>query len=160
MTIRALILGGLGLLTLTACNDLNTGVYREGLVTDSGEPAYITVQQCLIGVAEGMDSVDRPEEEAEILARELHQKAVAGEDFDAIVREHSDDAIPGIWMMANHGFPGDSSSRLESRHVLERGDVFSGIGDTAFSLKPGEVGLVPYDKITSRLGWHIIKRLK
>lgn len=152
-------------LCLAGCSGMQTktpGVYREGVTTPSGEPAYITVQHCLIGFEGSVPGkvIVRSESEAEQLAQELLAKAQAGEDFSEIVATHTDDSPPGIYKMANAGFPGDMTSNNPSNHVYARNAMVPAFGNTGFPLEVGEIGLATYDKNDSPFGWHIIKRIK
>ena len=166
-TIRArllccLLLGGL---TVGGCDGMRVkddGVYREGLTTPSGEPAYITVQHCLIGFDGSIPSkvIVRTPEEAEQLARELFAKAQAGQDFTKIVVAYTDDSAPGIYKLANDGFPGDATHRIPSKQVTPRNRMVPAFGNVGFKLQEGEVGLAPYDQMDSPFGWHIVKRIK
>lgn len=150
----------LGLAISVGCQSLQPNVYRQDLVTDSGEPAYITVQHCLIGFQGATTGVTRTREEAEALAMELLEKAKNGESFEQIVQKYTDDSPPGIYKMANHGFEGNMTSSIVSRRVFERGAMVAAFGDTGFPLQVGEFGLAAYDRQTSPFGWHIIKRIK
>lgn len=152
-------------LCLVGCSGVQTktpGVYREGVTTPSGEPAYITVQHCLIGFEGSVPGkvIVRSESEAEQLAQELLAKAQAGEDFAEIVTTHTDDSPPGIYKMANEGFPGDMTSNNPSNHVYARNAMVPAFGNTGFPLEVGEIGLAVYDKTDSPFGWHIVKRIK
>ncbi len=147
------------LAVLVGCAEMQTTVYQEDAVTETGEPAYITIQHCLVGVRDGLETTNRTLEDADVLAADLLAKAKAGEDFDAIVRKHTDDSPPGIYMMANNGFPGDRSSRISSRWVHSRAGMVPGFGDVGFKLEVGEIGMASYDPIASPYGFHIIKRL-
>lgn len=140
---------------------MQTGIYRDDLKTPEGEPAYITVQHCLISFS-GVDrsTAIRSKEEAQQLAEDLFAKAKAGEDFGKIVGKHTDDSAPGIYKMANHGYETDDSSIIPSNHILGRGGMVPAFGDYGFKLKVGEYALAPYDPITSQFGWHIIKRIR
>lgn len=130
-------------------------------MTDTGEPAYITIQHCLIGVREAMpDRAMRNQEEAAKLAAELLEKAKTGDDFGDIVRQYTDDSAPGIYKLANHGYESDPNERVPSRVIHARGGMVSAFGDVGFALEVGEVGLAEYDLDTSPFGYHIIKRLK
>ncbi len=167
LALRCLVLCGLllGGLSLSGCSGMQpqgTSVYREGLVTEDGQPGYITVQHCLIGFKGSVQgkSISRSQAEAEALAQELFAKAQAGEDFSKIVVAHTDDSAPGIYRMANNGFPGDTTSRIPSKHVMPRSQMVAAFGDVGFELDTGQVGLAPYDPVSSPFGWHIIKRLK
>ena len=152
-------------LCLSGCGGMQkteSSVYREDLQTPSGQPAYITVQHCLIGFDGSVPgkSIFRTREEAEQLAQELFAKAQAGEDFGGIVSRYTDDSPPGIYRMANNGFPGEESERLPSNRIYERGDMVPAFGDTGFPLEVGQIGLAPHDPQASPFGWHIIKRIK
>ena len=157
-------LGILGIcLVLTSClgcKSLQTGVYRENLTADNGEPAYITVQHCLIGFAGTGTDASRTIEEAEALANDLFEKAKQGDDFDGIVSQYTDDSPPGIYRMANNGFDGDMSNRIPSRNVFRRDEMVPAFGDTGFPLEVGEYGMAAFDPQKSPFGWHIVKRIK
>jgi hypothetical protein len=43
---------------------------------------------------------------------------------------------------------------------IPRDKAYKGLGDMAFALEPGEMGLVEYHATTSPAGWHIVKRLE
>jgi hypothetical protein len=154
----------LGTLLFGGCNGIQKepSVYREGVTTPSGEPAYITVQHCLIGFEGSVPGkvIVRSESEAEKLAQELLAKAQAGDDFAALVASHTDDSPPGIYKMANTGFPGDMTSSVPSNHVYARDAMVPAFGNTGFPLEVGQVGLAVYDKQNSPFGWHIVKRIK
>ncbi len=163
--IRATLVLLLIMFTVAGCNGMQTkdsGVYREGLMTPEGEPAYITVQHCLIGFEGSVPSksIVRSQSEAEKLAQELFARAQAGEDFSAIVASHTDDSPPGIYKMANNGFPGDMTSNVPSNHVFARDGMVPAFGNTGFPLEVGQVGLAVYDETNSPYGWHIVKRIK
>ncbi|RMH01368.1 MAG: hypothetical protein D6702_11655 [Planctomycetota bacterium] len=74
-----------------------------------GEPAMIEVQHVLVSFRDTRVKADRSKEEAFELARIVLEKARAGEDFSALVREYSDDPIdprdplPGLYRMTNRG---------------------------------------------------------
>jgi hypothetical protein len=147
---------------LVGCENGGSGVYREGLTTPDGEPAYITVQHCLIGFRGSVQgkSIARSPEEAEQLALELFERAKQGENFDALVTANTNDSPPGIYKMANFGFPGDTTSPIPSRQVHAREQMVAAFGDTGFPLEVGEIGLAAYDPQKSPFGWHIVKRIK
>lgn len=147
------------LLALASCSSQSNDIYRRDVTTESGEPAYITVQHCLIAFQGSIDTARRTQAEAEALALELFEKAKNGEDFEQMVVQHTDDSPPGIYKMANHGFAGDQSSSIQSQWIFARGEMVAAFGDTGFPLKVGEIGLAPYDPQTSPFGWHIVKRI-
>ena len=150
------------LLILSGCKNFQSGgVYQEDLVTETGEPAYITVQHCLISFKDVPEvGATRTKEEAEALANELFEKAKNGENFDRIVTRYTDDSAPGIYRMANRGFKSDTSSVIPSKQVYARDAMVPAFGDTGFPLEVGEVGLAEFDGVQSPFGWHIVKRLK
>jgi foldase protein PrsA len=124
---------------------------------NSEEPDHITVQHILIAFKGSIPKPDvtRTKEEAEKLAKEIFEKAKKGEDFDALVKEYTDDQHPGIYSMANFNVTPDTANNEYSRSRMV--PVF---GDVGFSLKVNEIGLGEYDPKKSKYGWHIIKRIK
>jgi parvulin-like peptidyl-prolyl isomerase len=121
------------------------------------EPERITVQHILIsfnGADPRMD-VARSREEAEELAGQLLERAKGGEDFDALVKEFTDDSHPGIYTMANLEVTPDREN-----NEFPRAGMVKAFGDVGFGLKVGEIGMTDYDPEASKYGWHIIKRLK
>ncbi len=147
------------------CNGIqSTGkvssVFREGLTTENGEPAYITVQHCLIGFQGSVPNANRTRVEAEKLALELLEQARGGGDFDAIIKEHTDDSPPGIYHMANRGFEADMNGNDPASMVFARDAMVPAFGDTGFPLQVGEYGLATFDQENSPFGWHIVKRLR
>ncbi|MEZ6134560.1 MAG: peptidylprolyl isomerase [Pirellulaceae bacterium] len=129
----------------------------ENLTTESGEPAYIKVQHCLIAFAGTGTKATRSKEEAEKLAIELFEKAKAGENFEAMIRKYTDDSPPGIYKMANHGFPANGTLFEE---VYARGGMVPAFGNVGFPLQVGEFGLAAFDEQESPYGWHIVKRIE
>jgi hypothetical protein len=119
-------------------------------------PDVITVQHILIGFQGSVPGkpITRTREEAQALAQEVFEKAKAG-DFDALVKEYTDDSYPGIYSMANNGVPADPS-----KGIYPRSGMVPAFGNVGFGLGVGEVGMAPYDEQTSPYGWHIIKRIK
>ncbi len=110
------------------------------------DAASVKVQHILIAFEGtlGPKPVHRDKEQAEALAARLFMEIQGGADFDALVKEHTDDSHPGIYPMTK-------SSR--------RGMV-QGFGDVGWRLEVGEVGVAPFDTAKSKFGWHIIKRLE
>lgn len=101
------------------------------------EPDRVLIQHVLVSFRETPVQAARSRAEAEALARALLDRARGGEDFAALVREHSDDPCapddprPGCYLVLNHGVAGDGdferlmdalNARAEARHAeLERG---------------------------------------
>jgi parvulin-like peptidyl-prolyl isomerase len=120
-------------------------------------PDYVTVQHILIGFSGSVPGkgIRRTREEAEAMAQDVLRRAQAGEDFDTLVKEYTDDSPPGIYSMANNGV-----SPRPGERMFQRSGMVKSFGDVAFSLDVGEIGMAPFDAKDSPFGWHIIKRLK
>ena len=121
------------------------------------EPDRVTVQHILISFKGSIPkpSVTRTRAQAEALALELFERAKKDEDFDALVKEYTDDQHPGIYKMATIGFDPDQIQQEYSRTRMVKA-----FGDVSFSLPVGGIGLAEFDPETSAYGWHIIKRLE
>jgi parvulin-like peptidyl-prolyl isomerase len=119
------------------------------------EPARVAVQHILVAFKGSIPEDKRTREEAQKLALELFGRAGAGEDFDALVKQFTDDEYPGIYRMANAGVDPDAAVREYSRTRMVKS-----FGDVSFGLEVGGIGLAVYDPAASKYGWHIIKRLE
>ena len=109
--------------------------------------AGITIQHILIsfkGAPRMPPSVTRSKDEAKTLAQEVYAKAIGGGDFDALVKQYTNDSPPGIYPLTQ----------------ASRKGMVKSFGDVGFRLKVGEIGVAPWDASASPYGWHIIKRLK
>jgi len=119
----------------------------------------VTIQHCLVGVGgAGLPGVTRSPGEAETLTADLYARILAGEDFDAIVKNNTNDSHPGIYAM--------SLGQPSSAGVYPRAGMVAGFGEVAWRLAVGEVGIARFDggvpgaNPKSPYGYHIIKRLK
>jgi len=121
------------------------------------EPDRVTVQHILIAFKGSIpkEDVTRTKDEAKILAKEIFERAKKGEDFDALVKEYTDDQYPGIYKMSNIGISPDKSKEEYSRAQMVRA-----FGDVSFKLGVNDIGLAEYNPETSKYGWHIIKRVE
>jgi hypothetical protein len=121
----------------------------------SEEPDVVVVQHILIGFKRTIPGkkIDRTKKEAAALAQDLFERAQAGEDFDTLVKEHTDDRYPGIYKITNRDAPLMAKSTTRDKMVPSFGDV-------SFGLEVGEVGLSKYHGGNSPFGWHVIKRLE
>jgi len=118
------------------------------------EAAQIQVQHLLVAHKDaGVPGASRTIEEAETLTGELFARIQKGEDFDAMVKEHTNDSHPGIYTMDLEG-PGDQAAK-----IYARGGMVPAFGNVGWKLKVGEVGVAPHDARASPYGFHIIKRL-
>lgn len=119
------------------------------------EPLHVQVQHILIGFAGSVrgKAITRTQEEAKTLAYQILDRARAGEDFDALVRQYTDDSPPGIYGMSNVSVP-----PLPGEYP--RDQMVPAFGNVGFAVSPGNIGIADYDPAASPFGWHIIKRLK
>ena len=129
----------------------------DQVIAEFQEAEHLTVQHILISFqgAPSMSGVTRTLEEAQELAKEILKRAQDGEDFDALVKEYTDDQHPGIYKMSNIDVTPDKDVEEYSR-----AGMVSAFGDVSFSLTVGEIGMTEFDTETSKYGWHIIKRLE
>jgi foldase protein PrsA len=127
------------------------------LVSCKKEADHISVQHILIAFKGSIpkDTVTRTMEEAEKLANEIFERARKGEDFDALVKEYTDDRYPGVYKMANFDIEPN-----RDQGEAERGQMVTGFGDVSFSLSVNEIGMAEFSPEGSKYGWHIIKRIK
>jgi parvulin-like peptidyl-prolyl isomerase len=124
--------------------------------TTQKEPDRIVVQHILIG-AQGTvpgKTITRTMDQAKTLAYQLLERARAGEDFDELVRQNTDDAFPGRYGMANRGVTPAGSNEYG------RANMVPAFGNVGFTLAVGEVGIADYDPQTSPYGYHVIKRVQ
>ena len=122
------------------------------------EPDIVTVQHILIafqGSVPASKNVTRSQAQAQALADSLYQRAKAGEDFDVLVEEYTDDNFPGVYQIANK----DSDANSDQL-IFARSQMAESFGDVAFSLAVGEIGMAQYDPKKCKYGWHIILRLE
>ena len=120
------------------------------------EPDHITVQHVLISFKGSIpkDTVTRTMEEAEKLANEIFERAKKGEDFDALVKEYTDDSYPGVYKMANFKAEPDLDQGESQREKMVKE-----FGDVSFKLAVNGIGMAEFSPERSKYGWHIIKRL-
>ena len=116
------------------------------------EPERIEIQHVLISFAGTGTRARRSQADAAELAATTLARANAGEDFDALVRELTDDSPPGIYRLSNNGVSPASGE-------YPRGRLVAAFGNVGFGLGVGEIGVADFDPRTSPYGWHIIKRL-
>ncbi|HEY6573040.1 MAG TPA: peptidylprolyl isomerase, partial [Candidatus Eisenbacteria bacterium] len=137
------------------------GSVSEGTKAASGtmpvkpevEPQHVQVQHILIAFAGSGTRASRPMEEAKKLAYEVLERARKGEDFDALVKQYTDDSPPGIYGMSGRGVAAGQGE-------YPRDQMVPAFGNVGFAISPGNIGIADYDPVTSPYGWHIIKRLK
>ena len=123
------------------------------------KPDYVVVQHILVSRSNSKHTPGRSPEDAEKLAHELLARAKGGEDFDALVKEYTDDQVPGIYSMNDVGMP-SRPARGSYGADMSRSGMVSAFGDLSFGLEVGEIGMTDYDEKASPFGWHIIKRIE
>jgi hypothetical protein len=117
----------------------------------------VTVQHLLVGVAGQLPGVTRTPGEAETMTADLYARILAGEDFDTLIKNHTNDAHPGIYSMGLKVAP--AGGRLRSGMV-------GAFGDVGWRLAVGEIGVCRFDggipghEARSPFGYHIVKRIK
>ena len=121
--------------------------------TPSDGPPHIIVQHILISFVGTGTKATRSKEEARKLADEVFAKAKAGEDYDGLVKQYTDDQFPGVYQMSNVGATPSAAGEYP------REGMMPAFGNVGFRLQPGEIGMAEFDPQISPFGWHIIKRL-
>lgn len=109
----------------------------------SGEPPKVTVKHILVKHKDSKRAdgkITRTRAEACLRALEARDKIVAGADFDAMVKEYSDE--PG------------AATRNGSIGAVERKDVVKPFADAAFELKVNQMS----DIVETESGFHLIFR--
>jgi foldase protein PrsA len=119
------------------------------------EPDKVVVQHILIGFKKSVpdQTLERTRKEARALAEQLLRRAQEGEDFDALVKEYTNDQYPGKLLLTNKKVPAVKDGRT-------RDQVTAKFGDVAFRLEVGEVAMASHHAALSPFGYHIIKRLE
>src|SRR6266853_819691 len=114
----------------------------------AAEPDHIQVQHILIGFTGSVPgkNITRSLEEAKALAYQLLERAKKGEDFDALVKQYTNDMPPGIYGMSNNGVAPNPGEFARSKMV-------PAFGNTGFPLKVGEIGIADYDQTNSPFGY-------
>lgn len=140
---------------LTLC--LCAGLLTITCTPSPSAPERVTVQHVLIAFKGSIPKpeITRSQAEAEKLAKEIYDRARKGEDFDALVRQYTDDQHPGIYRLCNFGVTPAPDGKEYPRERMVKG-----FGDTCFSLEIGAAGLAVYHPQDCKYGWHIIKRLQ
>lgn len=134
--------------TTSTADPLST--MRQDIAALESKPEHqaptVKVQHLLVSFkgAPRMTKVERSKEEAEQLSAEIWQKIQAGEDFDPLVKQYTNDSHPGIYSMT----------------VATRSGMVAGFGNVGWRLEVGEFGIAPWHGTKSPFGWHIIKRVE
>ena len=98
-----------------------------------GEPDQVVVQHILIGFKKSVrgKEITRSRKAARALAYSLMDRVEAGEEFDALVKEYTDDSYPGFMFLINKGAKRQPNS-------TPRSDVVPRFGDVSFRLEVGK----------------------
>ncbi len=106
---------------------------------------YVTAKHILIMYDNEAQGITRTKDEAKALAQDILDQLDKGADFDALMREHSD----------------DSPENFDSGYTFVHGsgEMVTAFDDAAYALEVGEVsGMVEVEEHYK--GIHIIKRIK
>ncbi len=115
----------------------------------------IEVQHILISFGNKVPGATRAQDAAEQLAADLYAEIQGGADFDALVREYTDDSHPGIYGMHQVG------SRPSLQGSMPRSGMVPAFGDVGWRLPAvGDVGVAAFHQDASPYGWHIVKRTR
>ncbi len=127
---------------------------RAHILDFSAKPEHtdpvVKVQHLLVSFAGTRTSATRSREEAEQLAGELFARIQKGEDFDALVKQYTDDSHPGIYTMTL----GSPAAGQHSRYGM-----VPAFGNAGWRLAVDEIGVAGFDSSASPFGWHIVKRV-
>jgi len=120
------------------------------------EPDRVVVQHILVSFSGKLPgkTISRTQDEARALAGQILERAHRGEDFDALVKQYTDDQAPGVYKLFNRG------RTAAERDEYARQGMVPCFGDLSFHLAPGEIGMCEFDPHRSPYGWHIIKRIR
>ena len=111
----------------------------------------IEVQHLLVGFDGSGTKATRTKAEAEQLAADLFARIRAGEDFEELLTQYTDDQPPGIYSMTmGEPTPG----------VRPRQGLVPAFGNVGWRLDVGDFGVAVHDTRSSPYGWHIIKRTR
>jgi hypothetical protein len=146
------------LLVLVDCRmgqDQSAGSAGSAAPGSGAEAEHIQVQHVLVGFTGSIPGkrITRSQEEARVLAYDILKRAQGGADFNALVRDYTDDSPPGIYGMANRGVQ-------PAQGEFPRDGMVPAFGNVGFALKVGGYGVADFDPRTSPYGYHVIKRLK
>jgi parvulin-like peptidyl-prolyl isomerase len=109
----------------------------------SGEPAKVGVKHVLVkwkGAKNAVASITRTREEACLRAIEARDKIRSGADWDAVVKEFSDET--------------GAATRAGSLGTVERKDLAKPFADAAFELSVNMLS----DVVETEFGFHVITR--
>jgi hypothetical protein len=163
---RTLLLPCLLSVLLAGCSETNSD--QKEKAPNSGEkekepmtePEHITVDHILIGVKGGRMPIERTPEQAKVIADDVVARLNAGEDWDKLKQEFSDDPPQkggprgGPYSLANEGVVATPPKEFK------RSGMVPGFGNVGFKLAVGDFGVAPFDATTSEFGFHIIKRVE
>ena len=127
---------------------------RKNVAETKARPEHdaksVEVAHILIAFRGAMrSSQSRSKDEAEELTADLLARALNGEDFTALSKQHSNDPGGGPYTMSIDGSVG-----------FPRGSMAGAFGNVGWRLEVGQIGVADYDSQQSPFGWHIIKRLQ
>lgn len=119
----------------------------------------VTIQHLLVAVTGGgVPGANRSPGEAEEWTAQLFGRARAGEDFDLLVKNFTNETYPGVYTL--------TAGPDDPPRTFARSSVMPILGDVAWRLKVGELGVALYDgglpghEAKSPLGYHIVRRIE
>jgi hypothetical protein len=92
--------------------------------------------------------------DARRLAESIYDRARSSGSFDLLKEEYSDERSGGVALGPYVAVRADITPRPPDEIL-----PFAGLAEVLFRLKPGEVGLVPYDPLRCPVGWFVVKRI-
>ncbi|NUQ35085.1 MAG: peptidylprolyl isomerase [Planctomycetaceae bacterium] len=113
---------------------------RKELEADRVVVSHILISFAGAGVPGAKGSL----QDAEKLTAEIYKRLNAGEDFETLRKQYTNDTGPKTYTMTSQSRKG----------------MVAAFGDTGWRLKVNETGVAGYDNKKSPYGFHIIKRLE
>jgi hypothetical protein len=131
------------------------GAIIDSLITvPTAPPEKVTIDYLFLAFDNSIRSrpVGRTRMQADSLARALLVVARSGADFDSLKKARSDEPRLKPMTLVNQGFRPAAGER--TRKMVE-----PAVGDMAFGMSPGNIGLVVPNNTTCRYGYYVVRRL-
>jgi hypothetical protein len=125
-----------------------------------GIPDRVTYDQILIAFHGSYARVRtaRTRQEAEGLAYAVLARLRAGERFEALKEEYTDDRSETGRPLGPYYTARDGLYRKGAE--VPRSHLYPGPGELVYELQPGEIGIVDFDPKRCPIGWLIVQRLR
>jgi len=141
-------------LTRPAAAQIPGGAIIDSLITVPGAPPErVTIDYILLAFDGSINGrqIGRTRLEADSLARVLLNVARSGADFDSLKKADSDEPRLKPLTLVNKGLRPAAGER--TRKMVE-----IAVGDMAFGMSPGDIGLVVPNNTTCRYGYYVVRR--